>query len=112
VSPSRTQAPPADAKLTLEYLANAFCASASCANGCARNSPISTAVPISTAELMMMDLLKRSFDMPEARMIVSSLLRARIPIPVSAPINAPAGKDSTANCGKLIAAYSSASSML
>ncbi len=111
VSPSRIHAPPAPAKLMLEYFANAFCSSASCASGCARNSPTSIAAPISSPALISTVTLRRSFDMPEARMTVSSWLRASTPMPSSAPISAPAGNDSSANCGTDMAAYTSASSM-
>ncbi len=47
--------------------------------------------------------LKRSFDMPDTRITVSSWLRARMPMPSSAPISAPAGNASSANCGKVSA---------
>ena len=104
VSPSRIQAPPAPAKLMLEYLANALRSSASCANGCARNSPMSSATPISRPALISADVVSRSFDMPEARMTVSSWLRASMPMPSSAPTSAPAGNDSSANCGTDMAA--------
>ena len=36
-------------------------------------------------------------------MTVSSWLRASTPMPSNAPISAPAGKDSSANCGSVIA---------
>ena len=37
--------------------------------------------------------------MPAARIAVSSLLRASVPMPSIAPISAPAGSAFSANCG-------------
>ncbi len=91
MSPSRTQVPRLPAKLNSLNLLNTLSWRAYFSSGGATYSPTAT---ISTARMKPATpshRQKRAVVTPEARITTSSLPRARLPSPSSAPIRAPTG---------------------
>jgi hypothetical protein len=91
VSPSRTQVPRLPAKLNSLYLLNTLSCRAYFSSGGATNSPSATISSARMKPASPSHTQKRAVVTPEARITTSSLPRARLPRPSSAPISTPTG---------------------
>jgi hypothetical protein len=94
VSRSRAQVPRSPAKLNSLYLLNTLSCSAYFSSGGATNSPITNISTASSSPATPSHAQNRTVVTPEARITTSSLPRARLPSPSSAPIRAPTGSRS------------------
>src|SRR6202522_940805 len=110
--PSFTHAPLDPAKLTSENLLLVFSRFANCASGGAPYSPTAYIVSARVAPARPTGQAMRHTDTPEARVTTSSLLAARLPRPMSAPINAPFGSSSNTCSGRFKNVYRKASAVL
>jgi hypothetical protein len=91
VSPSRTHVPRLPAKLNSLYLLKTLSWRPYFSSGGATNSPRITISTARTTPAAPSHQQNRSVVIPEARITTSSLPRARLPIPSSAPMSAPTG---------------------